>query len=81
MDEPDGVGGVGEAVGGADVEALRDLVGVALGVVDDVVCGAVDVVGFQVGDRRKIRVGCLAVVALVEVVGEDLPVEVTLHCV
>lgn len=41
--------------------------------------GALHVICLEVGDGRQIWVCCLAVVAFVEVVGKDLPVEVAFH--
>lgn len=38
-----------------------------------------DIVGVEVGDFGDVRVGDLAVVALIIIVGQDLPVEVALH--
>lgn len=38
-----------------------------------------DVVGVEVGNGRNVGMGNLAVIALVVVVGEDLPVELALH--
>lgn len=75
----DVAGGIGPEVGGGYAEALVDLV-LALGAVMlDVAVLGLDVVGVEVGDGRNIGVGDLAVVALVVVVGQDLPVEVALH--
>ena len=71
--------GVGPEVGGGDAEALGDLVGARGAVVLDVAVFGLDVVRVQIGDCGDVGVRDLAVVALVVVVGEDLPVELALH--
>lgn len=75
-----GEGGVGEAVCRADLLAESFAVLGCVGLVLDVVGVAVDVVGLEVDQAGgEIGVCALAVVALVEVVGENLPVEGTVQ--
>ena len=71
--------GIGPEVRGRDAESLGDLVGSGRAVVLNVAGFGLDVVRVEVGDCGNVRVGDLAVVALVVVVGEDLPVELALH--
>jgi hypothetical protein len=72
-------GGVGPEVGSGNSEALIDLVLSGSTVVLDVAGLGLDVVGVEIGDCGDIRVCNEAVVALVVIVGEDLPVEVPIH--
>lgn len=72
-------GGVRPEVCGGYPEALVDLVLTLSAIVLNVAVLGLDVVGVQIGNGRNIRMGNLAVVALIVVVGQNLPVEVTLH--
>jgi hypothetical protein len=72
-------GSVGPEVGGSYPEALLDLIRASGTIVLNVAVLGLDVVGVEVGDSGDIRVGNLAVIALVIVVGQDLPVEFALH--
>lgn len=72
-------GGIGPEVGGCDAESLVDLVLTGGTVVLDVAVLRLDVIGVQIGNCGDVRVGNKAVVALVVVVGENLPVEFSLH--
>lgn len=72
-------GSVGPEVGGCDAESLVDLVLTGGTVVLDVAVLGLDVIGVEIGDCGDVGVGNKAVVALVVVVGENLPVEVSLH--
>lgn len=72
-------GSVGEVVCDSDAETTVNLI-LSLGTkVLDVLLLSLDPVRVEVGDGGDIRVSDLAVIALVVVVGKDLPVVVTLH--
>lgn len=71
-------GGIGPEVSGGYAEALVDLI-LALGTIMlDVAVLRLDVVRGQVGDGGNVGVSDSAVITLVVVVGENLPVEVAL---
>lgn len=71
--------GIGPEVGGSNAEALINLI-LSLGtVVLDMAIFGLDIVGVEIGDGRDIGVSDLAVVALIVVIGENLPVEVAFH--
>jgi len=71
--------GVGPEVGSGNSEAFFDLVLSGSTVVLDVAVLGLDVVGVEIGNCWDIGVGNETVVALIVVVGEDLPVEVSFH--
>lgn len=72
-------GGVGEEVGGGDEETLLDHLLGGGTVVHQVALVGVHDVGLNVGEVAEIRVGDAAVVALVVVVTEQLPVDSEVH--
>lgn len=71
--------GIRPEISGSYSEALRDLVGPRGAVMLNVAILGLDIVGVEVGNFGDIRVGDLAVIALIVVVGQDLPVELALH--
>ncbi|KAI6765722.1 hypothetical protein HG530_006792 [Fusarium avenaceum] len=72
-------GGIGKVVSDSNAESAVNLILSLSTKVLDVRLLCLDPVGVEVGNGGDIRVSNLAVVALVVVVGEDLPVVVTLH--
>ena len=71
--------GIRPEVGSSDPEALLNLVGSLGTVVLDMAVFGLEIVGVEIGDGRDIGVSDLAVVALIVVIGENLPVEVAFH--
>lgn len=71
--------GIRPEVGCGNSEALRDLVGSWGAVMLDVTALGLDIVGIEVGDCGDIGVGDLAVITLIVVVGQNLPIEIALH--
>ena len=71
--------GVGPEVGGGNAEALLDLVLTWGAIMLNVAVLGLDVVGVEIGNCGDVGVSDQAVVALVVVVGQDLPVEVAIH--
>lgn len=71
--------GIRPEVGGGNSEALLNLVLSLRAVMLNMAVLCLDIVGVEVGDFGDIRVGDLTVVALIIIVGQNLPVEVALH--
>jgi hypothetical protein len=71
--------GIRPEVGGGYPEALLNLVGSLGAVMLNVAILGLDIVRVQVGNCRDIGVGDLAVIALIIVIGENLPVKLALH--
>lgn len=72
-------GRVGEEVGAGNVEPARNLLRFRVSKVLDVAALGLDVVRVEVCNGGNVRVRRLAVIALVVVVRQDLPVVVALH--
>ena len=72
-------GSVGPEVGGGNAESLSNLIFSRGTEVLDVAILRLDVVRVEIGNSGNIGVSNLAVIALVVVIGKNLPVEVTLH--
>lgn len=70
--------GIRPEVGGGNSEALLNLVGSLGAVMLNVAVLGLDIVGVEVGNCGDIGVGDLAVVALIIVVGQNLPVKLAL---
>lgn len=72
-------GSIWPEVSGGNAESLSNLIFSRSTVVLNVAILRLDVVRVEIGNGGNIGVGNLAVIALVVVIGKNLPVEVTLH--
>lgn len=75
----DVAGDVREVVGRCHDQSQVPLLRLCGNIVDDVASPRLDIVRLEVSHRRNVGMGGLAVVALVVIVGQYLPVVVTVH--
>lgn len=75
----DVAGGVREVVCRCHDQSHVPLLGLCGHIVDDISSPRLDIIGFEVSHRRNVGVSSLAVVTLVVVVGQNLPIVVSVH--